>query len=200
MFWGHNLVPTVAWVHFLFSKLWYKILGSCRNLIFHVFMLFLARFSFLSSFFSKSRLCTRPLFSHFVTNLDWLAGQPIQIFFGGPDFCVLFQIFYLFLCWVNPVGDNCMMMKASVASAPAMSLLPLHHDCYRPATLAEESAQKRKKKAEKVNFYLRHNKLKKANLDQVFSGSRSGTIAHKNKKRITTVTHYQLWLPCFLAS
>jgi hypothetical protein len=51
----------------------------------------------------------------------------------------------------------------------------------------EESGQK-KKKTEKVYFYLGHNKLKKANLDQVFS-SRSGTIAHKNKKRITAVTH-----------
>jgi hypothetical protein len=50
----------------------------------------------------------------------------------------------------------------------------------------------RKKKAEKVYFYLRHNKLKKANLDRVFSESRSGTIAHKNKKRITAVTHCPL--------
>jgi hypothetical protein len=52
----------------------------------------------------------------------------------------------------------------------------------------EESNQE-KKKAEKVYFYLRRNKLKKANLDQVFSKSRSGTIDHKNKKRITAVTH-----------
>jgi hypothetical protein len=52
----------------------------------------------------------------------------------------------------------------------------------------EESVQK-KKKAEKVYFYLRHNKLKKANLDQIFSESRSGMIAHKNKKRITAATH-----------
>jgi hypothetical protein len=44
------------------------------------FFLFLARFLFQISFFSKSRLCTHPLFSHFVTNLDRLAGQPIQIF------------------------------------------------------------------------------------------------------------------------
>jgi hypothetical protein len=51
----------------------------------------------------------------------------------------------------------------------------------------EESVQK-KKKAEKVYLYLRHNKLKNANLDLVFSESRSGTIAHKNKKRITAVT------------
>ncbi len=45
--------------------------------IFHKFMLFLAGLSFKSSFFSKSRLCTLPLFSHFITNLDRLAGQPI---------------------------------------------------------------------------------------------------------------------------
>jgi hypothetical protein len=51
----------------------------------------------------------------------------------------------------------------------------------RPTTLTEESVQK-KKKAEKVDFYLRHNKSKKKNLNQVFSKSRSGTIAHQNKK------------------
>ncbi len=38
---------------------------------------FLAGFLFENSFFSKSRLCTRPLFSCFLTNLDQLAGQPI---------------------------------------------------------------------------------------------------------------------------
>jgi hypothetical protein len=37
-----------------------------------VFILFLARFLFQSSFFSKSRLWTWPLFSHFVTNLDYV--------------------------------------------------------------------------------------------------------------------------------
>jgi hypothetical protein len=47
----------------------------------------------------------------------------------------------------------------------------------------EESDQK-KKKAEKVYFYLRHNKLKKAYLDRDFSESRSGMIAHKNKKEL----------------
>ncbi len=62
-----------------------------------------------------------------------------------------------------------------------MSSLPLPCDCYRPSTLTEGSAQK-KKKAKKVNFYLQHNNLKKANLDQVFSKSRSGTTTHKNKK------------------
>ncbi len=40
-------------------------------------MLFLAGFLFKSSFFSESRLCTRPLFSHFVRNLDRLASQLI---------------------------------------------------------------------------------------------------------------------------
>jgi hypothetical protein len=63
------------------------------------------------------------------------------------------------------------------------SSLPSLCDCYRPSTLMEESVKK-KKKAEKVYFYLRHKKLKKANLDRVFSESRSGTIAHKNKKEL----------------
>jgi hypothetical protein len=67
------------------------------------------------------------------------------------------------------------------------SLLPSLRDCYHLSTLTEESDQK-KKKAEKVYFYLLHNKLKKTNLDRVFSESRSGTIAHKNKKKITAVT------------
>ncbi len=39
--------------------------------------LFLAEFLFKSSFFSESRLCTRPLFNHFVRNLDLLVVQPI---------------------------------------------------------------------------------------------------------------------------
>ncbi len=52
-------------------------MGACRNSIVCVFVLFLAGFLFKSSFFSKSKLCTWPLFSHFVTNLDWLAGQLI---------------------------------------------------------------------------------------------------------------------------
>ncbi len=75
-------------------------------------MFFSVEFLFQSSFFSKFRLCTRPLFSHFVTNLDQLAGQPIQIFFCSPDFLFLLQVFYVFLCGINPVGDNCMMTKA----------------------------------------------------------------------------------------
>ena len=45
---------------------------------------------------------------------------------------------------------------------------------------------------EKVCFYLRHKKTKEANLDQIFSESKSGTIAHKNQKRITAATHYEL--------
>jgi hypothetical protein len=89
------------------------LLGACHNLIFCVFVLFLARFLFQSSFFSKSRLCRWPLFSHFVTNLDWLAGRLIQILFTVKICFVLVQIFYVFPRRVNPVGDNCMMMKAS---------------------------------------------------------------------------------------
>ncbi len=47
-----------------------------------------------------------------------------------------------------------------------------------------------KKNTEKFYFYLRHNKSNQANLDQVFSESRSGTIAHKNQKKITAGSHY----------
>ncbi len=64
-------------------------LGACRNLFLGVFLLFLAKFMLQSSFFSESRLFTRWLFCFFVPDLDWLAGQPIQIFFA-------IQIFVLF--------------------------------------------------------------------------------------------------------
>ncbi len=70
----------------------YDVVGACCNLIFCVFVLFLARFLFQSSFFSKSRLCTRPLFNHFVLNLDQLAGQPIQ-FFCSPIFLFCSRFF-----------------------------------------------------------------------------------------------------------
>jgi hypothetical protein len=55
--------------------------------------------------------------------------------------------------------------------------------------LAKESTQK-KEKAEKVNFYLRQQLLRKTNLDPIFSESIFGTIAHKNKKRITAGTQW----------
>ena len=44
---------------------------------------------------------------------------------------------------------------------------------------------------EKVHFYLRHKKLKNANLDQIFSESKIWTIAHKNQKWITAATHWK---------
>jgi hypothetical protein len=56
------------------------IMGACRNSFLGVFLLFLARIAFQSSFFSESRSFTKPLFCCFVPNLDRLAGQPIQIF------------------------------------------------------------------------------------------------------------------------
>ncbi len=58
-----------------------------KILFFHVFVLFLAGFLFETSFISKSRLCTQPLFSHIIINLDWLAGQSIL--------------------WISPWGQSC---------------------------------------------------------------------------------------------
>ncbi len=53
-----------------------NILGACRNSILRVFFLFLARFSFQSSFFSKSRFGTRPLFlSFYKKKIGWPANQ-----------------------------------------------------------------------------------------------------------------------------
>jgi hypothetical protein len=82
-----------------------------------------------------------------------------------------------------------------VASAPVPSShhRSRRHRCHHFVIVTAHphlrKSDPKKKKSAKVYFYLRHNKLKKANLDQVFSESRSGTIAHKNKKRITAVTH-----------
>jgi hypothetical protein len=58
-----------------------------KNSSFCVFVLFLAGFLLESFFFSESRLYTWPLFSHFVINLDRLAGQPIL--------------------WIPPWGQSC---------------------------------------------------------------------------------------------
>jgi hypothetical protein len=41
------------------------------------------------------------------------------------------------------------------------------------------------KKNKKAQFYLRHKNWNEANLEQLSSESRSGTIASKNQKRIT---------------
>ncbi len=74
----------------LLAKLWFLLnlsIACLPKFNFTCVSAFLAGFSFKSSFFSKSRLCTRPLFSHFVTNLDQLAGQPIL--------------------WIPPWGQSC---------------------------------------------------------------------------------------------
>jgi hypothetical protein len=45
------------------------------------------------------------------------------------------------------------------------------------------------RKGRKSLFLFAAQLLRKTNLDPIFSKSRSGTIAHKNKKRITAGTH-----------
>ncbi len=57
----------------------YFLLAACRNQFFCVFVLFIAGFLLQSSVFGESRSFTWPLFCVFVKNLDWLAGQMIQI-------------------------------------------------------------------------------------------------------------------------
>ncbi len=88
-----------------------------------------------------------------------------------------------------------MMTKASVASAPGPSSHCCTH-CHRCHRIVIVTARPhlwrnpfRRRKRQKSLLFLRQNKLTKANLDQVFSESRSGMITHKNKKRITAVTH-----------
>ncbi len=48
----------------------------------------------------------------------------------------------------------------------------------------------RTKRNTKAQFYLRHKNSNEANLEQLFSNSRSGTITSKNQKRITAGTHF----------
>ncbi len=62
--------------HWVLAKIWFFCVCD-----------FFSRIFVWEFFFSKSRLCTQPLFSHFVTNLDRLAGQPIL--------------------WIPPWGQSC---------------------------------------------------------------------------------------------
>jgi hypothetical protein len=48
----------------------------------------------------------------------------------------------------------------------------------------------RKKKRQKKSILIYDTTLKKMNLDPIFSESRSGMIAHKNKKRILAGTQW----------
>jgi hypothetical protein len=88
--------------------------GACRNSIFLFFLPFLAKKSFQSSIFSEP-VFSGPTFSHFVTNLDRLAGQPFQIFLAcqilDPDFKISCQIFYVFPCVVVESSDLSTMAK-----------------------------------------------------------------------------------------
>ena len=55
----------------------------------------------------------------------------------------------------------------------------------------------RKKKRQKKSMFITAQLLRKTNLAEIFSEARSGTIPHKNKKRIMAVTHYavsETWL------
>jgi len=98
-----------------------------------------------------------------------------------------FSDIYLFLCSIHLPSRIDFISRHTVR----VNVMVNSHLSYRNRSRTEESKQKNEK-AEKVNFYLRHKKLNIANLDQVFSESRSGTIAHKNQKRITAGTQYIL--------
>jgi hypothetical protein len=75
---------------------------------------------------------------------------------------------------------------AASASAPSSHCSSCRHCCYRIVIVTAYPTYggipSEEEKGRKVYFYLWHNKLKKTNLDRVFSKSRSGMIAHKNKK------------------
>ncbi len=88
-------------------------IGDCCNLIFCVIFIF-QKLLFQSSGFSESRFYTTSCLS-FCENLDRLASQPIQIF-SPVQICffLLFQVFYVFPCRVNTLGNNCMMTKVSL--------------------------------------------------------------------------------------
>ncbi len=77
-FWGGNESAQKRFLHdfiFVQHKKQEARVGACRNLFFGVFLLFLAKFTLQSSFFSKSRLFTRPLFCFlFQIWIGWLAN------------------------------------------------------------------------------------------------------------------------------
>jgi hypothetical protein len=57
------------------------------------------------------------------------------------------------------------------------------------SSLACGGIHSEKRKGRKSQFLFTAQLLRKTNLAEIFSEARSGTIAHKNKKRITAVTH-----------
>jgi len=65
--------------------------------------------------------------------------------------------------------------------------LPKFSSTSLEALLVEESIQK-KRKGRKSQILFTAQLLRKTNLAKIFSEAGSGTIAHKNKKRITAVT------------
>jgi hypothetical protein len=50
------------------------------------------------------------------------------------------------------------------------------------------------RKGRKSLFLFTAQLLRKTNLAEIFSEARSGTIAHKNQKRITAATQWQYWI------
>ncbi len=100
------LMVGIVRVHFLYLN---PKMGACRNSFFGVFLLFLAKFTLQSFFFSKSRLFTRPFFCFFVPDLNRLAGQPIQIFFAIQIFVLFCSRFFMYssvgsILWEATVG------------------------------------------------------------------------------------------------
>ncbi len=78
--------------HWVLAEIW-----------FFVCLGFFGRIIIRGSFFSESRLCTRPLFSHFVRNLDRLAGQPIL--------------------WIPPWGQSCVRWLNGSTTLQSQSFL-----------------------------------------------------------------------------
>ena len=82
---------------------------------------------------------------------------------------------------------------AAAAAAAAEAKIPNGERCDHRRHFPEsgstcEGIHSKKIKGRKSKFLFTAQLLRKTNLEDIFSDSRSGTIAHKNKKRITAVT------------
>jgi hypothetical protein len=84
-------------------------------------------------------------------------------------------------------------VAAATATAVAEAKIPNGERCYHhPHFSVLKHLQRnpfKRKKVEKVYFYLRHKNFNLVNLAPIFSNARSGTISNKNQKRITAGIH-----------
>jgi hypothetical protein len=87
---------------------------------------------------------------------------------------------------------DCYVVALALAPSSHCCSRRLHFHCFAIVTAHPHLRRNlvRRKKRQKKSIFIYAQILRKTNLDPIFSESRSGTIAHKNKKRITAGTHF----------